>query len=174
MKRAALIACLVAVTAPALAQPPGETGGPVVSQAERDAIAERVRGGASCAHCDLFQIDLAYGDVSGRDFTGARIRQANLSLLSADRTRFHAANLSLANLFGARAAHADFSDANLEGATLVGAYFGYAGFSGAVLTGANLAGAELEGARGLTRAQLDAACGDEATILPAGLSVRRC
>ena len=174
MKRAALVLCLFALAAPALARAPGATDGPMVSQAERDAIAARVRAGASCPGCDLFQIDLAYQGISGRDFSGSRIRQADLSLATADRARFRGANLSLSNLFGARLGGADFSDANLEQATLVGAYLGYANFSGAVLDGANLSGAELVGARGLTQDQLNTACGDTTTALPTGLTVPAC
>jgi uncharacterized protein YjbI with pentapeptide repeats len=146
----------------------------VVSQSERDAIAARVRAGASCADCDLFQIDLAYQVVSGRDFSGSRIRQSNLTITIADRTNFHGANLSLANMFGVRATGADFTDANLQGATLVGGYFSGARFGGATFAGANLSGAELAGARGLTQSQLDGACGDAATQLPAGLTVPAC
>jgi len=174
MKRAALIFSLFALTAPAYAQAPSATGGPIVSQAERDAIAERVRAGASCANCDLFQIDLSYRAIAGRDFSGARIRQSNLSLATADRARFRGANLSLANLFGARLSGADLTDANLEGATLVGAYLGGARLTGAVLDGANLSGAEMAGARGLTQAQLNTACGDATTTLPAGMTVPSC
>lgn len=174
MKRAALFACSLALTTPAFAQAPSETGGPIVTQQERDAIAARVRGGASCASCDLFQIDLAYQVVSGRDFSGSRIRQSNMSIVIADRANFHGANLSLANMFGARATGADFSDANLQGATLVGGYFGGARFDGAVLAGANLSGAEMESARGLSQAQLDGACGDATTQLPTGLTVPSC
>jgi len=174
MKRAALFACLFALTTPAFAQAPAATGGPITNQAERDAIAARVRGGASCAGCDLFQIDLAYQSVAGRDFTGARIRQADFSLVTADRARLRGANLSLTNFFGARLSSADLTDTNLEGATLVGAYLGGARFAGAVLTGANLSGAELAGAIGLTQAQLNTACGDAATTLPAGMTVPAC
>ena len=39
MKRAMLFACLLALASPAFAQAPGDTGGPIVSQAERDVIA---------------------------------------------------------------------------------------------------------------------------------------
>jgi uncharacterized protein YjbI with pentapeptide repeats len=174
MKPIALAVCLAALAAPALAQPPSAAGGPVATQAERDANAERVRAGASCARCDLFQIDLAYRSIAGRDFSGARIRQADLSLAVADRARFRGANLSLTNLFGARLTRADLSDANLEGATLVGAYFGGAQLRGAALAGADLSGAELAAATGLTQTQLDAACGDATTTLPAGLRIRAC
>lgn len=174
MKRAALILCLLALTTPAFAQAPSVTGGPITNQAERDGIAARVRAGASCANCDLFQIDLSYQAISGRDFSGARIRQADLSLATADRARFHGANLSLTNLFGARLSGADLSDANLDHATLVGAYLGGARMSGAVLDGANLSGAELASATGLTQTQLNTACGDATTTLPAGFTIRAC
>ncbi len=178
MKRATLAAYLLAVTtlcgSLVYAQTPSATGGPMVSQDERDAIAARVRGGASCAGCDLFQIDLSYQSVAGRDFSGSRIRQSDFSVATADGARFRGANLSLANLFGMRASHADFTDANLEGATLVGGYFGGARFEGAVLAGANLSGAELQSARGLTQDQLNTACGDATTTLPANLTAPAC
>jgi uncharacterized protein YjbI with pentapeptide repeats len=179
MKRATLAAYLLGLTTFACghlvyAQPPSATGGPILSQPERDAIAARVRAGASCPDCDLFQIDLSYQDVSGRDFSGSRIRQSNLSVAIADGARFRGANLSLANLFGVRAVRADFTDANLEGATLVGGHFGAARFHGARLDGANLSGAELADALGLTQDQLNTACGDATTTLPSGLTVPNC
>ncbi|MGE0594776.1 MAG: pentapeptide repeat-containing protein [Hyphomonadaceae bacterium] len=174
MKRAAFVACLIALSTPAYAQAPADTGGPVTNQAERDAIAERVRAGASCEGCDLFQINLAYQAFAGRDFAGARLRQSDMSVAIADRTRFRGANLSLANMFAARASGADFTDANLNGATLVGGYFGGARFNGATLVRANLSGADLASAQGLTQAQLSQACGDAATALPSGLTLPNC
>ncbi|MBC7769980.1 MAG: pentapeptide repeat-containing protein [Phycisphaerales bacterium] len=174
MKRAALFACLFATTSPAFAQAPAATGGPITNQAERDAIAVRVRGGTACANCDLFQIDLPYQSIAGRDFSGARIRQANLSVAIADRARFQGANLSLTNFFGARLSGADLTDANLEGATFVGAYLGGARMRGAILDGANFSGAELADAVGLTQAQLNTACGDAATTLPQGMTIPAC
>lgn len=178
MRRAALFACLFALTTVAAgaasAQAPNATGGPVANQATRDATVLRVRGGASCAGCDLFQAELAYQSIAGRDFSGARLRQSEMSVVTADRARFRGANLSLANMFGGRFSSADFTDANLEQATFVGAYLGGARFSGAVLTGANLSGAEMADAVGLTQAQLNTACGDATTTLPAGMTVPRC
>lgn len=174
MKRAALFACLLAFTTPAFAQAPSDTGGPITNQTERDAIASRVRGGASCAGCDLFQINLAYQSVGGRSFAGARIRQADLTIATADGANFSSANLSLTNMFGMRATGANFTNANLSGATLVGASLDSARFNGAVFTGANLSGAEMARARGLTQEQLNTACGDATTQLPAGLTVPTC
>jgi len=174
MKRAALFACVLTLAAPAYAQAPGDTAGLVTNQAERDATAARVRNGASCAGCDLFQIDLSYQNVAGRNFSAARIRQSNFTVAIADRANFTSVNLSLANLFGVRAGRANFTDANLNGASLVGGYFGGARFNGATLEGANLSGAEMADAIGLTQAQLNAACGDAATTLPAGLTLPAC
>ncbi|HYD71678.1 MAG TPA: pentapeptide repeat-containing protein [Candidatus Binatia bacterium] len=178
MKRATLAACLLAFASvfggAVYAQAPSATDGPTLNQEQRDDTAIRVRAGDPCAGCDLFQIDLAYQNVAGRDFSGSRIRQSNFSAAIADGTRFRGANLSLANLFGLRAGRADFTDANLEGATLVGGYFSGARFDGAVLTGANLSGAELEGAHGLTQEQLNTACGDATTSLPAGMTAPNC
>jgi uncharacterized protein YjbI with pentapeptide repeats len=174
MKRVMLFACLVGLSLPAFAQAPGETAGPIVSQGERDAIAERVRNGAACTRCDLFQADLSYRDLSGRDFSGARLRQAELSLVTADNSRFRGANLSLANMFGGRFSRADFTNANIERGALVGGYFGGARFAGAALTGANISGADMADAIGLTQTQLNNACGDATTTLPAGLRVPAC
>ena len=174
MKRAALFACLLTFTTPAFAQAPSATGGPITNQAERDVTATRVRGGASCAGCDLFQISLAYQSIAGRNFAGARIRQADLSLATADGARFRGANMSLTNFFGARLSSADLSDTNLEGATFVGAYLGGVRFTGAALTGANFSGAEMADAVGLTQAQLNTACGDATTTLPAGMTIPAC
>jgi len=175
MIRAALFACLLAFAAPAYAQGPGVSTGPITDQPTRDGLTAEVRAGrAACAGCDLFQADLSYLDLTGRNFSGSRLRQADLSLSEADRARFHGANLSIANLFGGRFSHADFTNANLGRAVLVGAYLGGAHFNGAVLTEANFSGAELTHAVGLTQAQLNTACGDSSTVLPAGMTIPTC
>lgn len=134
----------------------------------------RVQGGASCPGCNLFQADLSYRDLPGVDLSGARLTQSNLSLSTMNRARFDGADLSISNLFGARFTGASFVSANLSRSVLVGVYFGSADLTGANLTDANISGAELHNTRGLTAAQLAGACGDAATRLPAGLSVRRC
>jgi uncharacterized protein YjbI with pentapeptide repeats len=134
----------------------------------------RVQAGQSCSGCNLFQADLAYRDLPGIDVSGARLRQANLALSTLNRARMDNTDLSVANLFGARLTGASLRNANLSQAVLVGTYFGSANLSGATLAGANLSGAEMSNTRGLTQSQLNTACGDAATELPAGLHVPRC
>lgn len=154
------IALAVLASASAAAQNPGQIA--------------RAQSGADCPGCNLFQADLSYRALDRADFSSARLRQADLSLSTFNDARFDGADLVTANLFAARFTGASFMNADLSRATLVGAHFGGANLAGARLDGANMSGAELAGARGLTQAQLAAACGDAATTLPAGLSTPPC
>lgn len=161
MKPIALAAAALAFLAgPALAQNAGQIAS--------------ARGGASCAGCNLFQADLARAELRGKSFSGARLRQADLSLAVMNRTNFAGADLRDVRGFGGLFSSANFSGANLTNSTWVGAYFGGSNFRGANLSGANFSGAELDRARGLTQAQLNGACGDQGTTLPAGLTLPLC
>tara|TARA_R110000868_G_scaffold193059_3_gene437720 strand:+ start:4976 stop:5464 length:489 start_codon:yes stop_codon:yes gene_type:complete len=134
----------------------------------------RVQAGQSCPGCNLFQAELAYLDLPDLDLSGSRLRQANLALSTMNRTNFDNANLSVANLFGARFTRASFRNVDFSDAILVGAYFGSANLSGARLANSNISGAEMATTIGLTQAQLNQACGDTSTQLPAGLHVPSC
>ena len=161
MKRLLAAAALLALSAaPALAQDASQIA--------------RVQGGASCSGCNLFQADLAYRDLPNVNLSGSRLRQADLSLATMNGANLSASDLSVANLFGARFTGVSFRNANLRDANLVGGYFGGADFAGADLNGAILSGAEMRQAHGLTQSQLNTACGDASTELPAGLRVPSC
>ncbi|HYC97971.1 pentapeptide repeat-containing protein [Brevundimonas sp.] len=134
----------------------------------------RVRGGASCAGCNLFQGDLSGLEARGLNLSGARLRQADLSLSVMNRTRFSNADLRDVEAYGGVFSSSSFAGANLTNASFVGAYLDGANFSGATLSGTNFAGASLERATGLSQGRLNQACGDEATLLPPGLSIPRC
>ena len=134
----------------------------------------RVRGGASCAGCNLFQGDFSGLQARGLNLGGARLRQADLSLSVMNRTRFSNADLRDVEAYGGVFSSSNFAGANLTNASFVGAYLDGSNFSGATLAGTNFAGASLERATGLTQGRLNQACGDEATQLPRGLSIPRC
>ena len=134
----------------------------------------RVRGGAGCAGCNLFQGNFAGLEARGLNLRGARLRQADLSLSVMNRTRFANADLRDVEAYGGVFSSSNFSGANLTNASFVGAYLDGSNFSGATLAGTNFAGASLERATGLTQGRLNQACGDEATQLPRGLSIPRC
>ena len=69
---------------------------------------------------------------------------------------------------------ADFASADLTHSSFVGAFLQGANFSGAKLVGTNFSGAEMDRASGLTQHQLDEACGDSSTKLPAALHLPAC
>ncbi len=163
------IAAIGAMGLTAFAQTPAQNA------AAREATAQRlIAGEKACRNCDIFQVDLSYQELTGRDLSGARIRQADLSLATLDYTTFAGADMSIVNAFGVRADHADFTRVNFEDAVLVGGWFGGSRFDGARFANANVSGSDFSGATGLSQSQLDTACGDTETRLPKGLSVIPC
>ena len=150
----------LALAAPAFAQNAGQI--------------DRAREGANCPHCNLFQADFSNKRLTGRNFSGARLRQADLSATVMNHTVFAGGDLRDVNAYGGVFSSSVFSGANLTHASFVGTYLQGANFRGATLEGTNFSGAEMSHARGLTQRQLDSACGDEATTLPAGLRIPRC
>lgn len=134
----------------------------------------RVRGGASCAGCNLFQGNFSGLEARGLNLSGARLRQADLSISVMNRTRFSNADLRDVEAYGGVFSSSNFSGANLTNASFVGAYLDGANFSGANLSGVNFSGASLLRATGLTQARLNQACGDGDTRLPGGLRIPRC
>lgn len=162
MKRLLIVAVALAATA----------ASPVLAQ-NASQIA-RVRGGASCAGCNLFQGNFSGLEASGLNLSNARLRQSDLSLSVMNRTRFTNADLRDVEAYGGVFSSSSFAGANLTNASFVGTYLDGVNFSGATLTGANLSGATLLRATGLTQARLNQACGDETTRLPRGLTIPQC
>jgi len=157
----ALVASLVAATAlPAVAQNASQIS--------------RVRNGASCPGCNLFQGDFSGMEVRGLNLAGARLRQADLSLTVMNRTRFSRADMRDVEAYGGVFSGSNFAGADLTNASFVGAYLDGSVMSGAKLKGTNLSGTRLARAVGLTQSQLNQACGDDATVLPSGLRIPAC
>jgi uncharacterized protein YjbI with pentapeptide repeats len=74
---------------------------------------------------------------------------------------------------------ANFSNVNFRNADLTGANLAHSNLSGADLTGAvlditSIKGTDLSRAKGLTQPQLDQACADTETKVPAGLRAKSC
>lgn len=151
---------LLAAAPPALAQNAGQIAS--------------VRRGASCPGCNLFQGDFSGLEARGLNLAGARLRQSDLSLSVMNRTRFSNADLRDVEAYGGVFSGSSFAGANLTNASFVGAYLEGANLSGATLSGTNLSGAQLRRATGLTQRQLNQACGDSSTVLPAGLRIPAC
>ncbi|WP_426029584.1 pentapeptide repeat-containing protein [Caulobacter sp. DWP3-1-3b2] len=159
------IASLLAVTALAFAVP---------AAAQNASQIAKVRAGANCPHCNLFQADLSNTVLKSKNLAGARLRQADLSLAEMNRTNFAAGDLRDVNFYGGVFGGASFAGSNLTNASFVGAYLEGANFRSATLAGVNFSGAEMDRAAGLTQLQLNRACGDDSTRLPRGLSLPTC
>lgn len=156
----ALSLTTLASAAPALAQNAGQIA--------------RVRGGASCPGCNLFQADLSNLTLRGLNLSKARLRQADLSTVVMNRVNFAGGDLRDVNAYGGVFGGASFARADLTNASFVGTFLEGASFAGANLTGVNFSGAEMDRATGLSQGQLNRACGDESTRLPRGLSIPGC
>ncbi|HEY1614834.1 MAG TPA: pentapeptide repeat-containing protein [Rhizomicrobium sp.] len=147
--RLALAAGLLLAPAVALA-------GPATDPA---AVASIRAGHHDCPHCQLAHADLTntcvkHGNLEGADFDGAKLKLMCMSFGDFRHASFRGTDLSGANL-----AHAILDDADL---------------SGARLNITSFKGTDLTHAKGLTQSQLDLACGDKDTRLPASLHVRTC
>lgn len=155
-----LLTATLLLAGPALAQNAGQIA--------------HARAGASCPKCNLFQADFGGVELKGRNFAGARLRQADLSLAVMNHASFAGGDLRDVNAYGGVFSGSNFSRADLTHASFVGAFLQGANFAGAKLDGANFSGAEMDHARGLGQSQLARACGDAATRLPPGLRLDPC
>ena len=139
----------------------------------------------------LVRASLAGAVADKANFTKVEGYRTNLSGLSARGASFHGAELQRADfrnsdLTGssfekAELGRAIFAGANLTGTVYPLAILARADFSGAILSGpvdftgaymflTRLEGVDLSAAIGLEQGQIDIACGDAATRLPAGLT----
>jgi uncharacterized protein YjbI with pentapeptide repeats len=123
------------------------------------AVASIKAGNKDCPHCVLAGADLTNQCVKGGNLAGADFDHARLILMC----------MSFANFKGATFRGADLSGANLAHAILAGA-----DLTGAQMTITSIKGTDLTRVRGLTQKQLDAACGDTDTKVPAGMAVKTC
>jgi len=146
-----LIALLAAMTAACAA---------AADSAVDPAAVARIHGGiVDCVGCSLEGADLKNTCVKAHDLHGAKFDRADATLMC----------MSYANFRGA-----SFRDTNLSGANLAHARLDGADLTGADLTIASVKGTDLTRVRGLTQKQLDAACGDAETKVPAGMRVHLC
>jgi uncharacterized protein YjbI with pentapeptide repeats len=126
--------------------------------------------GANLLMANLWRAQLQGANLQGAslwwaNLAEATLQEANLQGVSLAEANLQGANLQRANLQGANLQRANLQGANLQGANLQGA-----NLQGANLQGANLQGANLQEAKNLTQDQVNAACGDEGTQLPKGLT----
>lgn len=107
--------------------------------------------GSSFASAELQRADFSDADLSAADFQKAELGRALFDKSVLTGSRFPYANLSRADLHAA-------------------SYEGPLDFTGAFLFLTRIEGMDLSAATGLTQQQIDMACGDAGTKLPAGIN----
>jgi uncharacterized protein YjbI with pentapeptide repeats len=122
---------------------------------------ERLQAGEiiDCPGCDLRGADLSHTCVKEKNLAGAKFDDAIALYMCMSYANFSGASFRNTDLTGANLAHSDLTGADLTGAKL---------------DIASLKGADLATVKGLTQDQLDTACADEDTKLPAGLKPEFC
>ena len=146
-------ALLAAYTAIALFRP-----GP--AQAADAAAVSKIHGGiVDCVACDLRGANLMNTCVKEHDLHDADFDGADATLMC----------MSFANFRGA-----SFRGTILDAANLASAKLDGADMTGARTRITSFLGTDLTHVKGLTQTQLDAACGDTKTKVPAGFKVHFC
>jgi uncharacterized protein YjbI with pentapeptide repeats len=120
-------------------------------EAYRTSFAGIAAEGASFASAELQRADFSAAQLTGTDFEKAELGRANFAKAVITGSKFRLANLS----------RADFSGASFEGSL---------DFAGAFLFLTRIEGLDLSAATGLEQWQIELACGNDQTKLPAGLS----
>ena len=133
---------------------------PVVAVSPDRVALESIKSGHhDCPRCDLTRADLTNQCVKQGNLQGAKFDGARLILMCMSYADFRGASFRNTNLAGANLAHAKVDNAD---------------FTGADLSIASIKGTDLSRARGLTQTQLDRACADAETKVPAGLKAKTC
>ena len=123
------------------------------------AVARIHAGIVDCPGCQLEGADLSNTCVKAKDLSGANFDGAKAVLMCMSYANFSGTTFRGADLSGANLAHA-----NLDGADV----------TGAVMTITSFKGTDLTRVKGLDQKQLNQACGDADTKVPAGLTVHLC
>jgi uncharacterized protein YjbI with pentapeptide repeats len=126
---------------------------------DRAAVNSIKAGNHDCPHCML----------AGANLDNTCVKNGNLE--GADFSNVHAVLMCMSY---ANFTNVSFRDANLSGANLAHANLTGADFTGAKLAITSFKGTDLTKTKGLTQAQLDRACSDKDTKVPAGLKAHIC
>ena len=162
--------------------------------AEADFSATDLRGsnlvGANLEKAKLLRAGLAGSTATGARFARVEAYRTDFSEIKADDATFESAELQRSNFSDAQLSNANFTKADLgrsqfDGAEIGGSRFSLANLSRADFRGATFSkpvdfdrafffltrieGAVLAASTGLVQWQIDMACGDDKTMLPAAL-----
>jgi len=125
---------------------------------------------ANFTRVEAYRSSFANAAAAGAVFSGAELERADFSGARLTGANFEKAELGRANFDGATLTGTRFPLANLSRADLTSAVFeGPLSFDRAFMFLTRIEGLDLSAATGLEQSQIDLACGDAKTKLPAGL-----
>lgn len=126
--------------------------------------------GAKFDRIEAYRTNFSGMDAQGAVFAGAEMQRSNFKDANLTDVDFTKSELGRAQFDGATITGTKFPLANLARADFRTAKFtGPIDFNGAFFFLARLEGVDLSAATGLAQWQIDMACGDDKTVLPAGL-----
>ncbi|MEF0939652.1 pentapeptide repeat-containing protein [Rhizobium sp. BR 362] len=126
--------------------------------------------GANFSRIEAYRSDFSNAVANGAVFASAELQRGEFGGAQLTNTDFQKAELGRADFDKAVLGGTNFSLANLSRAALSGAMIkGPVAFGGAFMYLTRIEGLDLSAATGLEQQQINLACGDKATKLPAGL-----
>jgi uncharacterized protein YjbI with pentapeptide repeats len=126
--------------------------------------------GTRFARVEAYRTDFSQIDAPGANFQSAELQRSNFHAAKLAGADFTKADLGRSQFDGADVSGSRFSLTNLARADFRDATFAKpADFDRAFFFLTRIEGVDLAAATGLTQWQLDMACGDAKTVLPAGL-----
>jgi uncharacterized protein YjbI with pentapeptide repeats len=144
---------------------------------EKATLVRASLAGANADNANFAKVEGYRSDFSGTSaehasFASSELQRTNFSNAHLTGADFEKAELGRANFDKAVLTGTRFPMANLSRASFVGAIFeGPIDFDSAFMFLTRIEGVDLSAASNLQQGQIDLACGDSATKLPAGLSV---
>jgi len=127
---------------------------------------------ANFSRIEAYRSDFSNVLANGARFASAELQRAEFSGAQLTNADFQKAELGRADFDKAVLTGSNFSFANLSRAALSGATIkGPVAFGGAFMYLTCIEGLDLSAATGLEQEQINLACGDKSTTLPAGLKV---
>lgn len=123
------------------------------------------------ARVEAYRTDFSNLDAEGASFESGELQRSNFRKAKLSKANFTKSDLGRSQFDGADLAHNRFSLANVSRADFRGANIsGPIDFDRAFFFLARIEGVDLSAATGLSQWQVDMACGDDKTVLPAGLT----
>lgn len=136
----------------------------------RASLAGSMAKGARFARIEAYRTNFSRIDAAGTTFQSAELQRSNFQQAKLADTDFTKADLGRSQFDKAELGGSHFALTNLARADFRGATFsGPVDFERAFFFLTRIEGVDLSKATGLTQWQLDMACGDDQTLLPAGL-----